>query len=391
MASVDRNVSNSVAKTTSILASPPGNALFDTEIVFAADAIPVFAFQFPIFNQQLDASYGRALNTGRGVVGEGGNAGPGVVGIAGGVIANPNQPMPRPLADGPHLGRGILAGVIGFGADPAMRGERGAQGDAVGVFGHAAKSVGVFGLSDAQPGVFGFATHHAGVFGFGAPTGVIGDGSGGHIGVEGISGASYGVYGHVNFKNPSNSMIGVFGAASFDLGTSTVVGKAGVFVGPVEVHGDLVVTGTVTVATPGKAAAAKHDDGTRRLLYCMESPESQFEDFGEAELVKGRAKVRLDRDFIGVADTRHYYVFLTAYGDSNGLYVAERTKEGFLVREQGGGTGRLKFAYRVVAKRKHHKVERFRKVKLPVAPKIPKPLARPDVDVTPRKAKPRRG
>ena len=80
-------------------------------------------------------------------------------------------------------------------------------------------------------------------------------------------------------------------------------------------------------------------------------------------------------------------VFLTPYGDSNGLYVAERSKQGFLVREQGGGTSRLKFAYRVVAKRKHANVERFRKVKLPVAPKIPKSLPRPEVEVTPRKAK----
>jgi hypothetical protein len=83
----------------------------------------------------------------------------------------------------------------------------------------------------------------------------------------------------------------------------------------VEVTGNLTVLGN-QVAWGTKSAAAKHTDGTHRLLYCVESPDSLFEDFGEARLVKGAATVKFDRDFVGVADTRQYHVFLTPYGDS---------------------------------------------------------------------------
>ena len=44
-------------------------------------------------------------------------------------------------------------------------------------------------------------------------------------------------------------------------------------------------------------AAVSHPDGSHRLLYSLESPESWFEDFGEARLVDGKAEVRLDPDF----------------------------------------------------------------------------------------------
>ena len=132
--------------------------------------------------------------------------------------------------------------------------------------------------------------------------------------------------------------------------------------------------------------AARHTDGTHRLLYCVESPESQVEDFGEAERVKGMTQVRLDRDFANVADTRHYHVFLTPYGDSSGRYVSNRSRNGFRVREQGGGTARIRFSYRVVAKRKDVITERFQKVVRPELPKLPVPLLRPEIDVPPREA-----
>ena len=88
-----------------------------------------------------------------------------------------------------------------------------------------------------------------------------------------------------------------------------------------------------------------------------------------------------DRDFAAVADTRHYHVFLTAYGDSNGLYVTNRNAQGFEVREQGGGTSGVSFAYRVVAKRKHVTTKRFQKIKKPARPKLPASMVAPETDV----------
>ena len=130
------------------------------------------------------------------------------------------------------------AGVIGFGADPTTRGERRGTGAAIGVFGQADKSV----------GGFGFFTGNAGVYGAARTTGVIGDGNGGPIGVEGISGGHCGVYGHLNYKTPSGDDIGVFGAAAVDLGNPhDPIGRAGVFAGAVEFIGNLTVTGDSVV------------------------------------------------------------------------------------------------------------------------------------------------
>jgi hypothetical protein len=382
MASVDRNTFNGLAKMTDVNAGGHSELdPFDGVFVFSMDAFPAFAMvsRSAMKNQTIDGGYGRAFNAGRGLVGEGGDTGPGVVGIAGNVIARPFKDTPRTLWEGPFPGQGWRAGVVGFGADPGARGERGA-GDAVGVLGLAEKSLGVWGASTAMPGVFGSSSAHCGVYGWSQTTGVIGNGNAGQIGVEGF-GNTWGVYGHVNYSNPNPGGVGVCGAAAMDLADpGNYTGIAGMFIGPVEVHADLTVLGN-QVVWGTKSAAAKHTDGSYRLLYCVESAESQFEDFGEARLSKGRAKVRLDRDFAAVADTRHYHVFLTAYGDSNGLYVTNRTAQGFEVREQGSGTSGVRFSYRVVAKRKHVTTKRFQKIKKPATPKLPASMAAPETDV----------
>ncbi len=381
MASVDRNTLNGVASTTDIHAGGQSTkALFNGAYVFAADAFPAFALASAMKGQSIDGAYGRAFNDARGLVGEGGDTGPGVVGIAGNVIARPDKSVPRDLPGGPQLARGFRAGVVGFGADPAQRGER-AAGTAVGVLGFADQSLGGVGMSKAMPGVFGNSNGHAGVYGSSGTTGVIGDGNAGQIGVEGF-GNSFGVYGHVNYANPNADGIGVFGAAAINLGDpDNPIGRAGAFVGPVDVIGNLTVTGNLVVWGPGKAAAAKHTDGTHRLLYCTESPESQFEDFGEAKLVNGRAQVRLDHDFVAVADTRHYHIFLTPYGDSKGLYISGRNRQSFQVREQGAGASSLTFSYRIVARRRDATTKRFQKVTAPKTPSIAKPPGRPEIDV----------
>jgi hypothetical protein len=104
----------------------------------------------------------------------------------------------------------------------------------------------------------------------------------------------------------------------------------------------------------------------------MESPECWFEDFGEAKLVKGKAQVKLPRDFATVIKTDSYHVFLTPCGNSNGLYVSKRNRQGFVVEEQGNGKSNLTFSFRIVGKRKDVKAERFAKVSVPKLPKPPK-------------------
>jgi hypothetical protein len=164
-----------------------------------------------------------------------------------------------------------------------------------------------------------------------------------------------GVEGETQSVDPE--MAGVKGTGRIGvMGVATSGFRAGEFRGDVQVNGNLVVSGT-------KSAVVQHPDGSQRMLFALESPESWFEDFGRARLSQGRAEVALDPDFAAVAqiDT-DYHVFLTPEGESNGLYVTNRTSSSFEVVEQQAGTSDISFSFRVVTRRRDLDAER-----LPVA------------------------
>lgn len=187
--------------------------------------------------------------------------------------------------------------------------------------------------------------------------------SGSGSAVHGNSTSGFGVYGLT--AGAVGSSAGVFGYAAGVatapalLGINTNAnGYAGWFEGPVVVNGGFTVTGA-------KSAAVDHPDGTLRRVYCQESPEPWFEDFGAGQLAAGRAAVRLDPDFTAIVKSDEYGVFLTPEGDCKGLYVTAKTPAGFDVREQQGGTSSIPFRFRVVAKRKDIPGPRLEKVERP--------------------------
>jgi hypothetical protein len=251
-------------------------------------------------------------------------------------------------------------GVVGY--STAGEGVRGESWGSWGIIGRSLYGSsrglrgGVLGMSlsqkDGGPGVWGNSESDVGVFGAGQ--------TGGVTGISGLHG--YGVV--------AVGEIGVY--------ATTFLGDhwAGVFQGDIDVTGNTYVNGNLIVSG-AKWAAVPYRDGTHRLLYAMESPEAWFEDFGRARLVRGRAQVRLDPMFAGVVQTGGYHVFLTAEGESNGLYVRRRTRVGFEVWERGGGRSSVGFSYRVVAKRKDIPDRRFEKVRIP-RPPAPR-LKMPDV------------
>jgi hypothetical protein len=122
-------------------------------------------------------------------------------------------------------------------------------------------------------------------------------------------------------------------------------------------EGDFGATGT-------KAALVPAENSSLRALYCVESPECWFEDFGTAQLVGGSARVQIEPLFAATVRTERYHIFLTPQGDSNGLYVSEVDAFGFSVHEQHGGTSSLVFSYRVVALRKDVAAPRLVQVRL---------------------------
>jgi hypothetical protein len=118
-------------------------------------------------------------------------------------------------------------------------------------------------------------------------------------------------------------------------------GYAGYFLG------NVYVTGTLTQNMQRSVVA--FPDGSQHALYGMASPELWFEDFGTAKLVRGRALVKLDADFVKVIKRGDYKVFLTPEADCRGLY-ARRRAASFQVGELMGGKSSIAFSYRIVGR-----------------------------------------
>ncbi len=115
-----------------------------------------------------------------------------------------------------------------------------------------------------------------------------------------------------------------------------------------------VATQNYNRVTGSKSGVLSTTDYGQRLMYCVESPEIWFEDFGSAQLVNGRARIDLDPVLLQTVtiDEQHpMKVFVTLNGESDGVYV-EKSNDHFVVIERGGGSGNVSFDWRMVAKRK---------------------------------------
>ena len=202
---------------------------------------------------------------------------------------------------------------------------------------------------------------------------------GGGFGIYGVSMCGHGVVGVTTAAGAA----GIVGATNGVAGTA-----AGAF------FGDVFVRGSLTVAGGAKSAAVPHPDGTHRRLYCMESPESWFEDFGQAQLACGRAEVAFDPDFAALVNLSAYHVYLTEHGTHHHVTLKQRTPTGFTVEadaELAALKGRAladlngTFSWRVVAKRKDIDGERLATVVIPSAPTLPEPPPpAPPMPETPR-------
>lgn len=272
------------------------------------------------------------------------------------------------------------------------------SGSGTGVQGHSNASIGtgVFGVGAAESGfnigVLGESNSPAGIGaegvnytgGIGVRGSIPGNVTAHGIAVYGLNNSThvgpspgaggFGVYGFCAKGHGLVGATGTAGGAAVAGATNGVAGAyAGVFYGPVVVTSSLTVLGA-------KSAAVPHPDGSRRLVYCVESPESWFEDFGSGTLACGRAEVTIDPDFAALTEMDGYQVFLTGYDHDHVLHVTNRTPCGFrvlanlaLAALQGKQEDELSgtFGWRIVAKRKDITGERLATVTIPRAPKIP--------------------
>jgi len=182
----------------------------------------------------------------------------------------------------------------------------------------------------------------------------------GGTGVSG-NGGQYGVFGS-NFLETSSEKYGVKGHCTDGTGTSYgVYGYAG------GVEGTLYgVYGEAGSSTAGygvyysgglggsgsKNAIVKTEEGPK-AVYCQESPENWFEDFGNAKITNGKAKVSIAADFlqtVTINSNHPFKVFITPNANIGNWWV-EKENASFVLFAPNALDG-AEFDYRVVAKRK---------------------------------------
>jgi hypothetical protein len=291
--------------------------------------------------------HGATINYSSGVVGES-ETGFGITGfgkIHGGVVGNTANPSLRD-----NYGS---AGVEGF--DNSSDGgllNAGVEGGTVG-------GSGVFGFSTFGNGVRGITTnpssrnslHRAAVFGIDSST----DGGGLNFGVAGFSPGT-GIAG-ISISPPTQpgAPIAPAVAAVCENGGAAIQAVDSFAANynllmTLDCSGNLTVKGKI-VSGSDAVVAAKSSAGPDLGAYQGRQTEPTIEDFGEGQLVDGRAAIQLNRDFASTIDRRAtYLVFITPEGDNRGLFVDKKTGDGFEVRESQQGRSTISFSYRIVAR-----------------------------------------
>jgi hypothetical protein len=108
------------------------------------------------------------------------------------------------------------------------------------------------------------------------------------------------------------------------------------------------------VGTGNVSTIVKDTQGNLITLTCPEAPEVVFHDYGIGQLVDGRAHITIDPDLsinIQVSEDHPLKVYITPEGDCNGVYVANKSANGFDVIELMGGASDVSFAWQIVATR----------------------------------------
>ncbi|MCC7303583.1 MAG: collagen-like protein, partial [Bacteroidia bacterium] len=283
---------------------------------------------------------------------------------------------------------GTLGATSAIGAD-AINGY--ASGTGMGVYGeNTGTGVGVYGNStNSGSGVYGVNNiNGTGVEGFNSATGigVVGynnaTGFGGYF--ESVAGNTMGVYGYnsnVNgtafigggnalptlFYQPAGSggsfngrTYGVFGIAWGGNTLGTTAG--GYFNDSLNAVQDYVAwvasyqggTNYKIIGSGSVSTIVEDVNGNQVIMHAPEGPSPMFEDYGTGQLINGKAIIQLDPTFaknIYVDDAHPLKVFIQLEGDCKGVYVFNKTGDGFEVKELDGGNSNISFTYHVVGHR----------------------------------------
>lgn len=133
------------------------------------------------------------------------------------------------------------------------------------------------------------------------------------------------------------------------------------------------IIGPGTVST---IVSSDKPNDSKKVMFAPEAPEVLFEDYGTGKLVNGVAEIKIDPIFsknIYIDEKRPLKVFIQLEGDCNGVYVTNKSKEGFTVKELANGNSNVSFSWHIVANRANEiedngETTNYQSVRFPDAP-----------------------
>lgn len=108
------------------------------------------------------------------------------------------------------------------------------------------------------------------------------------------------------------------------------------------------------IGTGSVSTIVKDTENKDVVMYAPETPEVLFQDYGIGRLINGKAKINLDPILVKniiVNDKHPLKVFIQLEGDCNGVYVTNKTAQGFEVVELQGGKSNVPFSWSITATR----------------------------------------
>lgn len=174
------------------------------------------------------------------------------------------------------------------------------------------------------------------------------NGSYGILGYERSNGNNIGVLGSTAYANVGlrsstsqlNSSIGLAIDGGF-LGGHLKGNKYGLIA-----KGDIVgqYTDGSSISNKGYAVVNTTKEGNKMITYAATSTTVDVSTKGTGKLVNGTAKIAFDANYSQLtAKDKPVIVTVTPMGETKGLYIAEITNDGFIVKENGNGTSNASF------------------------------------------------
>jgi hypothetical protein len=108
------------------------------------------------------------------------------------------------------------------------------------------------------------------------------------------------------------------------------------------------------LGTGNNSTMVNDANGNKRILFSPEAPEILFEDYGSGQLINGSARVTLDpllSSVIYVSAEHPLRVFIQLEGDCNGVFVTNKSANGFTVTELNQGNSNVPFSWHIVGNR----------------------------------------